>query len=240
MNEYVLNELYHHGVMGMKWGIRRYQPYGEGGYDPEHKGKFVGKINQKKEYKRFKRSQTAFGYRTAYERKKSLYNKSKLIQERSKELSEIAKKAGQLDLELENARGKKNAEGLAYKMAAEIARKQTHFDDRKFDDLSPKEQDRVLDYYVYDGGLLEKAEKQVAKNDPKVKALRQERNQAVKEYKQQCAKIAEEICGKYGNKPVPGLSDHQKLKYKELVQYALGTGNGMWMLSSNEEMGRPR
>lgn len=58
MNDYVLNELYHHGVMGMKWGIRRYQPYGEGGYNPEHKGKFVGKISkrdQKKLYKALKK-----------------------------------------------------------------------------------------------------------------------------------------------------------------------------------------
>ena len=35
--------LAHYGVLGMHWGIRRYQPYGSGGYDPQHKGKFVGK-----------------------------------------------------------------------------------------------------------------------------------------------------------------------------------------------------
>lgn len=42
------SELYHHGILGMHWGIRRYQPYGHG-YDPQHKGKFIG---DKKEYRK--------------------------------------------------------------------------------------------------------------------------------------------------------------------------------------------
>lgn len=38
-------ELYHHGIMGMRWGIRRYQPYPKG---HSGDGKFIGKIDWKK------------------------------------------------------------------------------------------------------------------------------------------------------------------------------------------------
>ena len=33
--------LQHHGILGMHWGIRRFQPYGQG-YDPDHEGKEIG------------------------------------------------------------------------------------------------------------------------------------------------------------------------------------------------------
>lgn len=38
------NELNHHGILGMKWGIRRFQPYGK---DYHGDGKFVGTLKKK-------------------------------------------------------------------------------------------------------------------------------------------------------------------------------------------------
>lgn len=91
MNEYTKSLLYavdeteslsHHGVLGMKWGVRRYQPYGQG-YQPEHNGRFAGDGA--------KTPRTKLGVRA-----KSFVNTHKQIFRNTKEAKGLGSKASEL------------------------------------------------------------------------------------------------------------------------------------------------
>lgn len=83
MNEYT-TELMHHGVQGMRWGIRRYQPYGAG-YDPQKMGKFIGNMKR-----------TSRGYQKALNRlsKDAEYNQA-FGQEHDKKQEKYTKKSNE-------------------------------------------------------------------------------------------------------------------------------------------------
>ena len=83
MNKYT-TELMHHGVQGMRWGIRRYQPYGVG-YDPQKMGKFIGNMKR-----------TSRGYQKALNRlsKDAEYNQA-FGQEHDKKQEKYTKKSNE-------------------------------------------------------------------------------------------------------------------------------------------------
>lgn len=229
-----MNELYlaHHGILGQKWGIRRYQPY-SAGYQGEHSGRYIGK--QRKEARLLKKAARGRGwYRSVYDRATNYYNKSKEVQERAKELKPLADKINSIGTELELfSYDSDKVMKLATKNATESSRKM--YPD--FDQKSEKEQERILDSFLYDGNYIEKAAKQINKSDPKFRQLQKERREAVKEYKKQASEIADQIIGKYGTRKVRGLSD-SKVTYKEMVNYALTKGGAPWSFTQEDKLGR--
>ena len=78
------DELYHYGVLGMRWGVRRYQDYGEGGYNPKT-NKLKLKMDAAKRRKYDKRREKALNPKNARE----LYSNRKYLSDQElKEKSE--------------------------------------------------------------------------------------------------------------------------------------------------------
>ena len=229
------NELFHFGIKGMRWGVRRYQNK-DGSLTAAGRKKYtdssadVIKREQEKEFKIAKASQRS-GYRSSYDRMEDYYNRSKTVRERSKELGELATKAKDLSIELQDF-SSEEAYKIAWKKAAERAKKEIP----GYSSMSEREKSKLDEYYVYDGGELKKAVKETNKNNEAYKSLTKEYKQTISAYKEKCRNITDEIIGEYGDTKISGLGTD--MKYRELVYYALSKPNTMWMFSYEEDMGR--
>lgn len=221
--------LYHSGVLGMKWGTRRYQNE-NGSYKPGAEGRYYTPKQQKKEYKTFKKSQSK-GYRNYWDRTEDYAKKSKVIQERSKELTNLEEKAKDLDTKYdEYVYEDQKVRQKATEEALKVIRKSEWYDEQFEDD--------AIEYYLYDENYLKKAADQLYKNDANYTKIKKERTKAISEYKNKCKQITEEIVGEFGDTKVSGLSDISNLKYRELVYAALNKPHTMWMFTSQEKIGR--
>lgn len=220
----------HYGILGQKWGVRRYQNP-DGSLTPEGRMRL-----QKSEYEIAKKSQTKL-YRSDYDRMLDYSNKSKVVKEYSSKLSDSANKVKDLYSDLESYNYSEDKRWKIYELAAKMANEQMYKDTPNLDELySEKDKDRLLEMYVYDGGFFDKVADQINKNDPGYSKLKKEYRSAVKEYKTKCKDLAEEIIGSYGDEKIGGLGSD--MTYRELVHYAISHPNLMYTFTSDESMGR--
>ena len=236
---YYDNVLEHHGILGQKWGVRRFQnkdgslkPAGKKRYKNED-GSLTSEGKKREQERNFKEAQKTQrrGYRRSYDRMEDYQKSSKIVQERSKELINLAEKAKQLSLDLEDFQSEE-AETLAWKRATERAKKEI----QGYSTMSERDRHKIDEYYVYDGDELKKAIKEVNKNNPEYVSLKKEYKQTISSYKEECKRITNEIIGDYGDNKISGLGTD--MNYRELVYYALSKPNTMWMFTYEEDMGR--
>lgn len=97
-------DIMHYGVLGMKWGVRRYQPYPDG-----KKGRFLGKLRKPKKVKA--PSQKAKAKAMSDEELKATVHRLQLEQ-RYVDLTKVKK-----------SRGQKIVEDLMYSSAEKAAKK---------------------------------------------------------------------------------------------------------------------
>ena len=230
------NELNHHGILGMHWGIRRYQPYPKG-YQGD--GKYTGD-QQKKEYKIAKKA-NKLGYRSAYDIQREYSKKSKIVEKASKELESLADKMAdtELDVDVYTEHLPQKTRTEIYTEAYKRATKRAKETDPEYENLGERYKAKVVEACLIDEDIVEKVEKEFLKNDSTYKELKKKASDARKEYKEALKKEVDEIVGEYGDTKLRGLYD-DKMTYRELVSYAIADKNSTWSFTADEKMGRNR
>lgn len=218
--------LAHHGILGQKWGVRRYQ-------NPDGTLTEEGKKRQQAlNYKAAKKTQKTY-YRSNYNRMLDYQKSSKVVQERSKELTSLANKAKDLYFKLEDYSDREEVQNEANRRAWELAEKDPNYDHTESDE---KLNEQIFYYYLYDKNILNKTSSELNKKDPNFQKIEKDYKDTIKAYKQTCNKIADDIIGSYGKEKISGLGTD--MTYKELVYYALSKPNLMYMFTYEEDMGR--
>ena len=190
------SELYHHGILGMKWGVRRYQNK-DGSYTAAGKKRYAKEL-----YSEMKKNSEKLGYSEYGKAVKKKLSSDKRVKDyvssNSKEYNQLFREwadiTDKLDSEYENSDTYKRAYNEAIKKGADP--KQRHFDD-----------------YVYE--LMSK--------DVKIAKLESQSEKAADKidmFSKKAEPLVDDILGKYGGKQVSTFYGNDR-KAKEWVYNAI-------------------
>lgn len=177
--------LIHHGVKGMKWGVRRYQ----------NADGSLTSAGQRRLYKKVKRAKSDNKRRELI--KKHL--NSTYVNDRNKALEDFrnhVKKNADYDVKMDI-----EVEKLADKMAKPVYEKELKKWRESIGEPSERDKDKLYEAVKYDD-VYWKAEKQIKDKNPQYKNNAKQQDALWKDYTKKNKKVVDSIVGKYGEKKV--------------------------------------
>lgn len=185
MNLISQDYLMHHGVKGMKWGVRRYQ----------NADGSLTSAGQRRLYKKVKRAKSDNKRRELIRQ----HLNSEYANDRNKALQDFrnqVKKTADYDVKMDI-----EVDKLADKMAKPIYEKELKKWKESIGEPSEKDKDKLYEAIKYDN-VYWKAEKQIKDKNPQYRNNEKQQDALWKEYTKKNKKVVDSIVGKYGEKKV--------------------------------------